>query len=121
MRELIDSNNLQNETVMNNMVIKTTILSIIFMGFLISITGIAIYFKKDLLSQYMCYLMPIPPIGVAAYVFVYNLFGKYGGKLSGNLMNSVNEIILGSAISSLVFLTIALSLVLLVKLSSSIN
>ncbi len=103
---------------MNGMVLKTTILSIIFMGILISLTGIAIYFKKDFLSQYMCYLLPIPPIGVAAYVFVYNLFGKYSGKLSGNLMDIFNEILLGSAISSIVFLVIALFLTVLVKFAS---
>jgi hypothetical protein len=49
----------------------------------------------------MRYLLPIPPIGVASYVFVYNIFSKYGGTWPEPLCNLIKEIVWASAISSL--------------------
>ena len=68
---------------MNTEVLKTTILSIVTMGVVITLSGVVLYYFRDQVGQYMRYLLPIPPIGVAAYVFVYNMFGKYDGKLPG--------------------------------------
>ena len=73
--------------------LKTTILSIIFMGVVILLAGIALLCWKNQVAPHMWYLLPIPPIGVASYVFVYNMFSKYGGTPPGPFADIVKEIV----------------------------
>lgn len=105
---------------MNLVILKTTILSVIFMGVVISLAGIALLCWKSQVAPHMRFLLPIPPIGVASYVFVFNLFTKYGGSCPESLSDVIKEIILASAISSASFFIFTLVLVFLVDFSKDI-
>ena len=61
----------------------------------------------------MRFLLPIPPLGVAAYVFVFNLFGHYGGQMPEKKWDLVREIVYGTGIAALVFGVFTLFLVFL--------
>ncbi|MBW1775831.1 MAG: hypothetical protein JRJ82_23625 [Deltaproteobacteria bacterium] len=100
---------------MNSDFLKTTILSIIIMGFVISLAGIALYCWRDAVSQHMRFLLPIPPIGVAAYVFVCNMLAKYDGKMPGTIPDVCGEILWASLISGGFFLVFTILLVFLIN------
>ena len=100
---------------MDSNVLKTNILSIVIMGFAISLSGIVFYFMKDQASQYIRYLLPIPPIGVAAYVYVVNMFEKYNGKLPGTLSGLFREVFFATLFSTVVFAGFTVFLILLVN------
>jgi hypothetical protein len=106
---------------MNSAVLKTTILSIIIMGFVITLAGIALYYWRDLVAQHMRYLLPIPPIGVAAYVFVYNMFAKYDGNLPGTTTDVLKEIFWASVISGGFFVVFTILLVFLANVTKNIK
>jgi len=65
----------------------------------------------------MRYLLPIPPIGVASYVFVCNMFAKYEEHLPGTALDTLIEIAWTSGISCVLFFVFSLIMVLLVDLS----
>jgi hypothetical protein len=93
------------------------ILSIIFMGVVILLAGVILLFCKQQVAPYMRYLLPIPPIGVASYVFVYNMFAKYEGHLPGTALDTFIEITWASGISFVLFFVFSLIMVFLVALS----
>jgi hypothetical protein len=100
---------------MNAAVLKTTILSIIFMGGVILLVGIALLFYEEHITPYMRYLLPIPPIGVASYVFVYNMYSKYDAQLPGSVWDTLMEIFWGSGISFIFFFIFTFILVFMVN------
>ena len=100
---------------MNSEFLKTTILSIIVMGFVISLAGLALYCWRDAVSQYLRFLLPIPPIGVAAYVFVTNMLSKYHGKVPGTIADVSREILVATLISGGFFLAFTIILVFLIN------
>ena len=102
---------------MNFAVVKTTILSIIFMGVVIMLAGIILFIYKQQIVPYMRFLLPIPPIGVASYVFVYNMFSKYDGQSPGTAWVTLMEICWASGISFIFFFVFTLILVFLVDFS----
>jgi len=57
----------------DNYLLKMLILSISFMGIAIAVMGVVAYFFKAMLAQHVPYILSIPPICVASYVFVFNL------------------------------------------------
>ena len=84
------------------------------MGVVILLAGIALLFWKDQIAPYMRYLLPIPPIGVASYVFVYNMYSKYGGTRPSSISDVIKEVAWASGISSVTFLGFTLILVFMV-------
>jgi hypothetical protein len=105
----------------NLAILKTTILSIIFMGAVILVTGIILLFYRQQIAPYMRYLLPIPPIGVASYVFVYNMFAKYDGHRPGSVVDTIVEICWSSVISFLFFFVFTLTLVFVVDITNNFN
>ena len=67
------------------------------------LTGILLYLFRDVVTKNLRYFLPVPPLGVAAYVFVFNLFNFYGGNLPGNVGEIARELILSAIISGVVF------------------
>jgi len=61
--------------------LKINILSIAGIGLLMLLTGLLLFVFQDSIAQHRRFFLPIPPLGVAAYVFVFNLFDHYNGKL----------------------------------------
>jgi len=104
----------------NLAILKTTILSVIFMGVVILLAGIALLLWKNQIAPHMRYLLPIPPIGVASYVFVYNMFSHYGGTRPGAFTDIAKEIVWASGISSVSFFVFTLILVFMVDLIKDI-
>ena len=89
-------------------------LAIAVAGFLILLTGVFLYLFRDQISNNIRYFMPIPPIGVAAYIFVFNMYAHYNGTLPERTWASVKEILHATAISASAFAVFSVLLVLLI-------
>ena len=55
------------ETVRNNLMVITS------MGFAMFSLGLVLYTKSAWVAPYIRYLLPLPPIAVAAYIYVLNI------------------------------------------------
>lgn len=76
------------------------ILCVILSGFFMACLGIILYFFKD--QMILRYFLPIPPIAVASYVFVFNLI-KDHGRLPETMTAFVGEIIKSTLIAGAIF------------------
>lgn len=83
--------------------LKVNILSITVAGFLMLLTGLLLYFFRNHVADNVRFLLPIPPIGVAAYIFVFNMFRHYQGHLPENLADTLRELLVSATISGIVF------------------
>jgi hypothetical protein len=88
---------------MNPDVLKTNILSIVAAGLLIMLTGIVLYFFRDEVSENVRFFMPIPPLVVAAYIFVFNMYSHYDGYLPDGYWAAAKEILISTAIAAISF------------------
>ena len=95
--------------------IKINILSIAISGFLMMMAGILMYYYKGSISEHIRFFLPIPPITVASYVFVFNVFRHYDGHLPADNWKLIYEIFYATVISTTVFFFFAITLVLLVR------
>jgi len=50
---------------MQDEILKVNILSIIAAGFLMLLTGLLLYFFRDIVTKNVRFFLPIPPLGVA--------------------------------------------------------
>ncbi len=88
---------------MQEEMLKVNILSIIAAGFMMVLTGLLLYIFKDVVSRNVRFFLPIPPLGVAAYVFVFNMFAYYSGNLPGGVWETIRELTVSAVISGVVF------------------
>ncbi len=88
---------------MNDEMLKVNILSITVAGLLMLLTGLLLYVFRDVVTKNVRFFLPIPPLGVAAYVFVFNMFGFYNGNLPRDLGVIVRELLASAVISGVVF------------------
>lgn len=88
---------------MEDDLLKLNMLTIAASGFLMLLSGLLLYLFRDAVSNNLRFFLPIPPIGVAAYIFVFNMFRHYGGHLPDNLMMSIREIVISSLFALGVF------------------
>ena len=95
-------------------VIKTNLLAIAAAGFLILLTGIFLYFIRDQILEKTRFFMPIPPLGVAAYIFAFNMFRYYNGKMPPTISMALREIALSTAVAAFVFSVFVALLVLII-------
>ena len=89
---------------MNDEMLKINILTITVAGFLMLLTGLFLYVFRGMVTTNIRFFLPIPPLGVAAYVFVFNLFSHYNGSLPPNIWDTVGELTLSAVISGIVFI-----------------
>jgi hypothetical protein len=101
---------------MEDEILKANLLSLAGSGFLILITGILFYVFRSEVSKNIRFLLPIPPLGVAAYVFVFNMYNHYGGNLPEKPWGMVKEIMLSVAVASFIFATFTILLILFTSL-----
>jgi hypothetical protein len=101
---------------MESEVIKTNLLAIAVSGFLTMVAGIILYYFRGSISTNIRYLLQIPPLGVAAYIFAFNLFRYYSGNLPDNLLIVSKDIILSTLISAGIFFIFTVSFVLIIGL-----
>lgn len=88
---------------MEHDVLKTYMLSITAAGFLIMVAGAILYYFRGEIAGNARFFLPIPPLGVAAYIFVFNMFDHYGGNLPQGTWNTAKEILYSVAISAFAF------------------
>ncbi len=100
---------------MESYLAQTNILTIAFFGVVTALMGICLYFFRDSVAPYMRFLLPIPPIGVAAYVFVFNMFRNYESGLP-NAGGLFREIFTATLTSTAIFLVFSLLLIFMVQL-----
>ena len=99
--------------------LKTNILAIIFCGVTMAMLGFFVLLFKDLAAPNMRYFLPIPPIGVAAYVFVFNMFRKYDGHLPGSFLKVLTELSIATFASAAFFLIFSACLTTLIFFMNS--
>lgn len=88
---------------MSDEMLKVNILTITVAGLLMLLTGFFLYLFRGLVSENIRFFLPIPPIGVAAYIFVFNLFQFYNGNLPGNIGDTLRELTASAVICGFVF------------------
>lgn len=88
---------------MNPEVLKINTLSIVVAGFLILLTGITLYLFREQISDNIRFFMPIPPLAVASYIFVFNMFNHYGGHLPEGNWAAAKEILYSTIIAAVSF------------------
>jgi hypothetical protein len=93
---------------MNPELLKTNTLSIAVAGLLILLMGIVLYLFRDQFAGNVRFFMPIPPLAVAAYIFVFNMYNHYGGRLPEGQWVAAREILFSTAIAALSFGVIAI-------------
>jgi hypothetical protein len=100
---------------METEVIKTNLLAIAVSGFLTMLAGITLYFFRDSISTNIRYLLQIPPLGVAAYIFAFNLFRYYNGNLPDSFGITAREIVVSTLISGGVFFIFTVLFVVIIS------
>lgn len=98
--------------------LKLNMLTIAASGFLMLVTGLLLYVFRDTVSNSLRFFLPIPPIGVAAYIFVFNMFSHYQGHLPENTSVAIREIITSSLFAFTafaVFVVLNISITYLLK------
>ena len=64
-----------------NELLKVNLLVLTVSEFVMLLTGLGLFVFRDEVSTNLRFFLPIPPIGVAAYIFVFNMLNYYDGKL----------------------------------------
>lgn len=102
---------------MEDEILKINILSIAISGLLMLFAGMALYyFRNAITGGSIRFFLPIPPIGVAAYIYVFNLFKYYNGNLPGKSVAVFSEVLLATAISCIIFFTFAALLIYIISI-----
>ena len=91
--------------------LKINILSIAGIGLMMLLTGLLLFVFEDSIAQYRRFFLQIPPLGVAAYVFVFNVFQHYNGKLPERPGLTMMEVLSGTAVAGAVFFVFTLLLI----------
>lgn len=88
---------------MEKELLKVNLLAIAGSGLLLFVMGAALYAMKDSVAAYLRFFLPIPPLCVAAYVFVFNLFKDHRGVLPEHSSVVVTEVLTGTLFAAIVF------------------
>jgi hypothetical protein len=83
--------------------LRTNMLAITVAGFLMFVSGILLYFFRENISDNIRFFLPIPPLGVASYIFVFNMYNFYDGSLPEGNWATTKEVLYSTAIAGLVF------------------
>lgn len=88
---------------MNPEALKTSTLSIAIAGLLIVLTGLGLYLLRERIAENIRFFAPIPPLGVAAYIFVFNMFNHFGGRIPEGNWAAAREIAVSTAVAAIAF------------------
>ncbi|MGD2077034.1 MAG: hypothetical protein PVH18_01525 [Chloroflexota bacterium] len=102
---------------MNPEILRINMLSIAVAGFLIMLTGIALYIFRDHIADNLRFFLPIPPLGVAAYIFVFSMYNHYDGDLSAGPWVAVKEILYSTVIAAVSFGLFAFAIFVIISLT----
>lgn len=95
--------------------IKISLLTIAFSGLLMCISAGILYLLRQLIAPYIRFLLPIPPLGVAAYVFVSNLYKHYEGDLPAQGLTIFGEILISTLVATIIFYSFTVLLILAIQ------
>ncbi len=105
---------------MENEILKINILSITISGLLMLIAGVFLYyFKEQLTGGGIRFFLPIPPIGVAAYIFAFNMFKHYKGNLPAK-STMISEVLLSTLASTFFFFIFTVLLIFIIGILKEI-
>ncbi len=102
---------------MNQALLKINLFAIIGFGLVVGIFGLVLFFFRTQIAPYLRYFLPLPPLGVAAYVFVFNLYGYFGGEMPANKMTLLKELLIGTSVMTLIFGLTTFLLVLFLEIT----
>ena len=85
---------------------RTNLIIITSMGLAMFLVGLFLYFNASRVAPYMRYLLPLPPIAVAAYIYVLNVVGARGGRT----LDISKDLLIETAIGTVSFVLIAVLL-----------
>lgn len=105
---------------MDQNTLKINLLAIAGFGLLVTLAGILLYVFRNSASANLRYLLPIPPLSIAAYVFIINLYRQYNGKLPENPSVLARELLIGTLTTAAVFGLFSLGLLVLLELARRI-
>jgi len=88
---------------MDKEILKINLLAIAGSGLLMLIAGIFLFFFRERIASCLRFFLPIPPLGVAAYVFVFNMLKDYNGNLPPERWKIVSEVLYSTIISAIIF------------------
>jgi len=94
----------------------TNILTLAGAGLLVLLTGLSLFFFRDFFARYIRFFLPIPPLAVAAYIYVYNLFEHYNGRLPSGGMVVAKDLLLNVLISAVFIILFTVLLILIISL-----
>lgn len=100
---------------MEREMLKINILVIAVSGILMMMAGIILYFFRHSVAGNMRYFLPIPPIAVAAYVFVFKFFEHYKNYPDIQIGNAIWEVFYGTVITAVIFSVFTVLLMLSVQ------
>ncbi|MBU2512328.1 hypothetical protein KJ966_13410 [bacterium] len=83
--------------------LKNNLLIIVGSGLAMSLLGIILILVKEQIADYARYLLTIPPIGVASYVFIFNLLKKHNGRVPAFTPFFLPEALTASLLAALFF------------------
>ena len=95
--------------------ILTNILSIAGAGLLLLLTGLVFLVFRDFISKHIRFFLPIPPIGVAAYIYVYNMYLQNDGQAAGSLPSIAKEIFISVITASVSFAVFVILLIMFIN------
>jgi len=98
---------------MSEELLKTNLLTMLIAGGLLAFIGLGLYLGRDFVAPYMRYILPIPPLAVAAYVFAFNYFKDVNQ--STKFETIIREVSNATLVANATFFCLSLVLILLIS------
>ena len=83
--------------------LRANLLAIAVSGLLMLLSGLLLYAFREGVARHVRFFLPVPPIGVAAYIFVFNMFRHYDGRLPHSVWDTLREVALSTGLFALIF------------------
>ena len=81
------------------------------------LTGVGLYLFRAYVSDYIRFFLPIPPLAVAAYVFVFNMFKHYQGDLPAENGKVFSELFLSTLSAAVIFGLFTFFLIIIINVA----
>ena len=91
---------MQLEAVRNNLIVIAS------MGFAMFAIGLILYSNASRIAPFMRYLLPLPPIAVAAYIYVLNIVGT----IEHGTLNIGKDLLMETVIGTVSFVLVTVLL-----------
>lgn len=85
-------------------------------GIAIAVAGLIIYFFRKSLPDFMPFILALPPVGVAAYVYLYRLLSQKAITNDNGYFIPFPDILLGGLLTGLAFIFFCIIIMTIVSL-----